>query len=196
MRNPPRLRAPSPTCDAPVSISQPIVRLLEATCGIAPFLKAVRSGSLDSARRPDRFDLSPQSMERLLATPSGRLLPVGAPCIKGEVTSRRATGMFSLDVSTAVLDEGLIWSEMLPRGTGDAQLGIAGVDLPTTVTATLVGRRICDVVSHPLLDGIEAIIRSATSLPTRHFGGVDHAAVTEFRLDVPRTILPYLQHQR
>lgn len=190
MRNPPRLRTPTIPGEAPVLISLTIARLLETTCGIDAFLRGVRSGSLEGARRPYRFDTTPGGLEMLRSTSSGREIPGEVPSMKGEITGRRATGMFSLDVSEAILGEGMLWSEMLPRGMGDAQLTIKGVELPPSMLVNLPGRPLRDVIDHPLLGGEEIVVRTVTCHPSITFRGMVSRASLELRLDVPRTSHP------
>lgn len=197
MRNPPRLNAPTIPGEAPVLISLPIARLLDATCGIDAFLRSVRTGSLDGARSRSRFNTTSDGMQMLRSTPSERHLPDGMPGMKGEITGRRATGMFSLDVSQASLGHDMLWHEMLPRGMGDAQLTIRNVELPPSVLADLPGRPLRDLVDHPLLGGDDIVVRTVTCHPAytgraTAFGATASPASLEMRLDVPR--VPHPDH--
>jgi hypothetical protein len=187
MRNPPRLKTPTVPGEAPVLISSPIARLLERTCGIDAFLRAVRTGSLDGSRSPTRFNTTAGGMEKLRSMPSGRHLPEGMPEMRGEITGRRATGMFSLDVAEASFGDDLNWNEMLPRGMGDAQLRIEGVELPPSVLANLPGRPLRDILDHPALAREDVVVLGVAASPARTAMTMSFPASLELRLRVPRT---------
>jgi len=180
--------------DAPVMVSVPIAALLNASgIGVTGFIRLVRLGLLDTARRSDRFNCSGESERRTLRERYGRDIPDGLPDMEGVITGRRATGMFSLDVKTATFDGAIRWWEMAPRSAGDAQIRIEGAVLPESVRSMLPGRPLSDLVQHPLLYDERIVIRDVASYEPTTFRGQHTPGSIEAKLDVPR--LQYRDHE-
>jgi hypothetical protein len=176
-----------------VAVSLPISLMLEANgIGVDNYLLLVRSGELDTARRPVKFTSAPSAVETLRRD-YRRSIPEGLPDIAGDVTWRKAQGRWSLDVNHALLAEDVHWWEQIPKGTGDAQLRIDGVVLPDTVMARvseMAGRPLHEIVQHPMLEDDRILIRDVVSYqPVRFKTEITRGSV-QIRLTVPRIEYP------
>ena len=173
-----------------ITVTIVVARLLEASgTGVEAYVRLIRRGELDTARRDYKFSSEPRELERLRRD-FGRIVPDGVPDLAGDVTWRRATGRWSLDVTHGLLSPGVHWWEQVPKDTGDAQLRLDGINLPDTVVGRMPGRPLREFVEHPVLDDPAIVVREATSYPPVRFNGTISAGSLQIRLDVPRLVFP------
>jgi len=171
-----------------ITISCVIARYLEEqSIAIDGYLGLVQEGRLDRNGDGTRFNSTPDSLKEFRADDDS--LPDDLPCMRGAITWRRATQMWSFDIGYAALAPGINWHEQLPKGTGEARIDIQGSEVPATLAASMIGQPLRSFLDADLLNSSDIIVRRVDHFKSIKANGKNHQAQTQIYLDLPRITL-------
>lgn len=150
-----------------ITLTAPISRLVSQYCPVEVFLSFLLDGQFDRAGRTHKFNTS--------EIESNEAIALGLPFIQGDVTWRRKTQSWQLDVNKASFGNAT-WEEQIAGSLCEGALLVKG-KLPESILLTLPGKPVGDIISHNAF-GSDCIIHSAISWP-----GAPPGPLTKGRLD-------------
>jgi hypothetical protein len=132
-----------------ISMTTPVVALIETGCGVATFLDHLLQGRLDTGGRTHRFDTLDD--RRWSRGEDGKAPPEDVPRMQGDVTWRTDRSLWSLDVGKVRIADDITWEEQIAGGRSDGCLTVPGL-LPQSMICAHTGKGMKGLVQSPIFD--------------------------------------------
>lgn len=173
-----------------ILVHKPVAALIERH-GITAieYIRLVRSGQLDTAKSPERFN-SMESAVMTLRESYLHTLPDSLPEISGVVTWRRGPRKWSLDVQSSHIDKRVrFWSS---SSRGLSQVTVEGFQIPETLMPQLPGMIFSDIVDHDCFRDRGIIIHRVDVFPPARNAVTGNISIgsTQFQVEVPTIAYP------
>ena len=167
-----------------IALTSPVAAFIERHCGVAAYLEHLLAGRLDVAGRTHKFNSDPGDRHW---NDRDITLPERFPALKGDVTWRRRDGRWQLDVTEALLVDGVTWQEQIAQSVCDGALLIPGT-IPEALRISGKGEKVSRIVGSDLFDDrciIHQIIDWPGSPPSQF--GKGRADMTKIYIHCERT---------